>query len=104
MIKYLLFPNDLFKNFDLVNKLDKMYLSDRFIKQQKQVDKIFLMYNRAWSGTREYRLRFVDLLINSDLQEYCRTSFNPIDLFTSVQEVKTEKIGKNGRPLLRNRL
>jgi hypothetical protein len=26
------------------------------VKQQKQVDQLFLIYNRAWAGTREYRL------------------------------------------------
>lgn len=29
--------------------------------------KMFLIYNRAWSGTREYRLKFADLLINTGL-------------------------------------
>ena len=39
----------------------------------------FLIYNRAWSGTREYRLTFVDKLIQAGLIEYCRTSFAPVD-------------------------
>ena len=39
----------------------------------------FLMYNRAWSGTREYRLAFADKLIQAGLIEYCRTSFAPLD-------------------------
>jgi hypothetical protein len=44
------------------------------IDQTKQVQKTFLIYNRAWSGSREYRLRFADLLINHNLQNCCRTS------------------------------
>jgi len=41
--------------------------------------KTFLIYNRAWSGTREYRLKFFDLLIENNLVSNCLTSFNPID-------------------------
>ena len=39
----------------------------------------FLIYNRAWSGTREYRLCFVDKLISADLVKNCKTSFSPQD-------------------------
>jgi hypothetical protein len=49
------------------------------IKQRKDVKKTFLIYNRAWSGTREYRLRFAELLIHLNLQEHCKTSVNPIE-------------------------
>jgi predicted XRE-type DNA-binding protein len=49
------------------------------VTQQKQVDKTFLIYSRAWSGTREYRLRFAELLIRLDLHNYCKTSVNPIE-------------------------
>jgi len=41
--------------------------------------KMFLIYNRAWSGTREYRLKFADLLIDTDLHTQCRTTVNPQD-------------------------
>jgi hypothetical protein len=41
--------------------------------------KPFLIYNRAWSGTREYRLKFVDLLIENNLQDSCQVTFNPIE-------------------------
>jgi hypothetical protein len=47
--------------------------------QQKKISKRFLIYNRAWSNTREYRLRFVELLIHLNLQEHCKTSINPIE-------------------------
>jgi len=34
----------------------------------------FLIYNRAWSGTREYRLKFADLLIKNNLLKNSKTS------------------------------
>jgi len=49
------------------------------VTQKKQAQKIFLIYNRAWAGTREYRLRFLDLLIQHGLLDQCQTSCNPID-------------------------
>jgi hypothetical protein len=45
----------------------------------KEYDYDFLIYNRAWSGTREYRLCFADKLISADLVKNCKTSFNPVD-------------------------
>jgi hypothetical protein len=33
------------------------------VTQKKRIQKTFLIYNRAWSGTREYRLKFAELLI-----------------------------------------
>ena len=39
----------------------------------------FLIYNRAWSGTREYRLAFVEMLTNNNLQSYCKTKFSEFD-------------------------
>ena len=46
---------------------------------KKQSKKTFLVYNRAWSGTREYRLRFAELLAQLNLQDSCQTSFNPVE-------------------------
>lgn len=39
----------------------------------------FLIYNRAWSGTREYRLAFADLLVDQQVVAHCKTSFAPWD-------------------------
>jgi hypothetical protein len=39
----------------------------------------FLIYNRAWGGTREYRIKFVELLQKNNLLGNCKTSFNTID-------------------------
>ena len=49
------------------------------IKQKKNVKKSFLIYSRAWAGTREYRLRFAELLIQLNLQDHCQTTINPIE-------------------------
>lgn len=51
----------------------------RHVKLKKQYKKTFLVYNRAWSGTREYRLRLAELLVQHNLQDLCQTSFNPIE-------------------------
>jgi hypothetical protein len=39
------------------------------------VQRDFLIYNRAWSGTREYRLTFMHALAQKQLQSHCLTSF-----------------------------
>lgn len=49
------------------------------VKLKKQSKKTFLVYNRAWSGTREYRLRFVELLVQLNLQDSCQTTINPVE-------------------------
>jgi hypothetical protein len=49
------------------------------IDQQKSVRKTFLIYNRAWAGTREYRLKFVERLIDWQLIDHCATTSNPVD-------------------------
>lgn len=41
--------------------------------------KTFLIYNRAWGGSREYRLKFTEQLIESKLHEDCVTSFAEFD-------------------------
>ena len=45
----------------------------------KKVKKCFLIYNRAWTGTREYRLKFTDLLIEHGLIDQCQTSCNALE-------------------------
>jgi len=46
---------------------------------KKSTNKCFLIYNRAWTGTREYRLKFADLLCLHNLVGSCHTWFNPVD-------------------------
>jgi hypothetical protein len=50
-----------------------------YVKQSKQVNQTFLIYNRAWAGTREYRLKFAEHLIRLGLPDNCRTSVNPVE-------------------------
>jgi len=47
--------------------------------QLKKIRKTFLIYNRAWSGTREYRLKFMDLLIEHNLVSNCQVTCNSVD-------------------------
>jgi len=49
------------------------------VTQRKQVAKTFLIYNRAWSGTREYRLKFLDFLLQVGLQDRCQTTVNAVE-------------------------
>jgi hypothetical protein len=46
---------------------------------KKNASKTFLIYNRSWTGNREYRLKFADLLVQNNLIEHCRTAFAPQD-------------------------
>ena len=39
----------------------------------------FLVYNRAWTGLREYRLKFTEMVVDSNLVDNCLMKFNPID-------------------------
>lgn len=47
-----------------------------------QIQKTFLIYNRAWSGTREYRLYFAQQLATHDLVQHSQTAFAAVDTHT----------------------
>ena len=49
---------------------------DARLRLQSQVCKKFLIYNRAWGNTREYRLKFMELLIEHGLHESSKTSIS----------------------------
>ena len=51
----------------------------QYVEQQKKVTKTFLIYNRAWSGTREYRLKFAEFLIRLGIEDHCQTNVNPVE-------------------------
>ena len=57
-----------FANYDL-----------NLITDPKNIQHDFLIYNRAWSGTREYRLKLTELIVNYDLVKKCNMKFNPND-------------------------
>jgi len=44
-----------------------------------RIQKTFLVYNRAWSGTREYRLYFAQQLATHDLTSHTQTAFAAVD-------------------------
>lgn len=48
-------------------------------EQKKNIRKRFLIYNRAWSGTREYRLKFANYLIELDVVFCSQMSCSPVD-------------------------
>jgi hypothetical protein len=52
---------------------------DSTLLKKNQVQKQFLIYNRAWSNSREYRLKFSELLVQHNLINQCLTKFNPVD-------------------------
>jgi len=49
------------------------------VSQNKKATKTFLIYNRAWSGTREYRVKFTELIHNNGLTRDCNIKFNSVD-------------------------
>lgn len=55
------------------------YRYAQHIDFEKNPKKLFLIYNRAWSGTREYRLKFVDHLIDYNLIDCCQCSVASVD-------------------------
>ena len=46
---------------------------------QKRITKDFLIYNRAWAGTREYRLKFAEILVDTGIANMCQMGFNPTE-------------------------
>jgi hypothetical protein len=48
-------------------------------QENKTVKQDFLIYNRAWSGSREYRLKFAEMLVQKNLHPNCNLKFNPHD-------------------------
>lgn len=48
---------------------------DSLLKHNNRYNYDFLIYNRAWGGTREYRLKFCEMLVDADLITSCKTSF-----------------------------
>jgi hypothetical protein len=65
---------------------------------EKQTAKTFLIYNRAWSGTREYRVKFVDHLVEKKLFDQCLTKFNPVDPGTGCHYRDFEFLNQCWRP------
>jgi hypothetical protein len=47
--------------------------------QQKKVTNQFLIYARGWTGTREYRLKFLESVIDHSLHSHCKIRIQPVD-------------------------
>jgi hypothetical protein len=70
---------------------------DPLLKIKNSESKTFLIYNRAWQGTREYRIKFSEMLINSELHQDAIVSFSKKDdgiLYTDHQ-FKNKKFKPN---------
>jgi hypothetical protein len=50
-----------------------------FVEISKNVSQKFLIYNRAWQGTREYRLKFCELLHEKNLVNQCKINLNCVE-------------------------
>jgi len=61
---------------------------DPLLYKEKNPKVDFLIYNRAWSGLREYRLKFTELVLNQSLQSFCQLNFNPYDNNAHYKEHK----------------
>lgn len=70
----------------------------RYEKINKSIKKTFLIYNRAWSGSREYRLKFVELLINHHLINKCQLALNPVEPDLNVHYTDHKFINKTWQP------
>jgi hypothetical protein len=72
----------------------------KHINLKKKVNKTFLIYNRAWSGTREYRLRFAEYLFRYGLIEHCKTFVTPIDEAVGVHYENHKFLNETWKPTL----
>jgi hypothetical protein len=55
------------------------YAQHDVLLSKRTPHKDFLIYNRAWSGTREYRLKFAELVVDHDMYSHCKMGFNSED-------------------------
>jgi hypothetical protein len=59
---------------------------DQSLDVKNEVTQDFLIYNRAWQGTREYRLKFTELLVEHNLEDQCLTWFSSEDEGKAYQD------------------
>lgn len=52
---------------------------DMQLSAAKIPGKTFNIYNRAWTGTREYRLKFTEMIVKAGLAGDCQMKFSSID-------------------------
>ena len=51
----------------------------QLLPNTKKIAQDFLIYNRAWAGTREYRLYFTEQIVKNKLSSHCKMSFSSHD-------------------------
>jgi len=71
-----------------------------YYEQTKRVQKIFLIYNRAWAGTREYRLKLMEHIVQLDLTEHCKTTVNAVEPELNIHYHSHEFVNACMRPQL----
>lgn len=49
------------------------------IPNLEEITTDFLVFNRAWAGSREYRLKFTEMIVINNLQAHCNMKFAPVD-------------------------
>jgi len=54
-------------------------LDPKLIPNFENISHDFLIYNRAWTGTREYRLTLAEILADNNLISCCKTKFSEFD-------------------------
>ena len=62
--------------------------SDPNLRRIKSIKKNFLIYNRAWSGSREYRLKFAELILDNTLDNQCHMNFSTTDSNVDYRDYK----------------
>lgn len=72
----------------------------KYTTQKKKIKKLFLIYARGWTGTREYRLKFLELLVNDNLKDHAITSIQPVDLETSAHYQQHKYQNSNWKPVV----
>jgi hypothetical protein len=54
----------------------------KLIPNFDSIDYDFLIYNRAWSGTREYRLTLAEILADNNLLSYCKITLSLMNFYS----------------------
>jgi hypothetical protein len=65
---------------------------DARLTQQVDCKQTFLVYCRAWTGSREYRLKFLDFLIEEKLIKNCRVSVLHNDAGIPLHEYQSKNL------------
>lgn len=70
------------------------------VQQEKNIKKIFLLYARGWTGTREYRLKFLQLIADNDLARCSKLAIQPVDPDTDTHYQNHKFINDHWMPTI----